>query len=265
MPYVESQCASIYYRVVEGRGETAPDAEPLVLLHGFTASSRTNWEFPGIATALSATNRLILIDFRGHGKSAKPIRSSAYSKAILAADVLAVMDELKVPRARVFGYSMGAMIATELLLAHPARFSAAILGGMGVDWPSRGKGDGRDEEPEGFEPPELHRNRSPGRLLRYFTQTNGLAMGAAWRGIFRGQPPMDAARLHEIRVPVLAIVGSRDRLCSGTRALPQLIPDCQRVVVPGRGHLGTIADPALKAAAIEFLAGVRKPAEALSR
>ncbi|MEP7215962.1 MAG: alpha/beta hydrolase [Anaerolineaceae bacterium] len=263
MPYIESQGVRIYYHVIEGRGETAPDGEPLVLLHGFTASSRTNWEFPGIATALSATNRLILVDFRGHGKSAKPIRSRSYSKAILTADVIAVMDELNVPRARVFGYSMGAMIAAELLLTHPARFSAAILGGMGVAWPSRGKGNGRDEEPEGFEPPEIHQNRSPGRLLRYFTQTNGLAMGAAWRGIFRGQAPMDTARLHEIRVPVLAIVGSRDRFCSGTRALAQLIPDCQRVVVPGRGHLGTIADPALKAAAIEFLAEVREPAEVL--
>ncbi|MEP6872252.1 MAG: alpha/beta fold hydrolase, partial [Anaerolineaceae bacterium] len=215
MPYVESQGARIYYRVIESRGETEPDAEPLVLLHGFTASSRTNWEFPGIATALSATNRLILIDFRGHGKSAKPIRSRSYSKAILAADVIAVMDELNVPRARVFGYSMGAMIAADLVLNYPTRFSAAILGGMGIAWPPRGKGDGRDEEPEGFEPPELHRNRSPGRLLRYFTQTNGLAMGAAWRGIFRGQPPMDTSRLHEIRIPVLVIVGSRDRFCEG--------------------------------------------------
>ena len=263
MPHIESQGARINYRVIEGRGETGPDAEPLVLLHGFTASSRTNWEFPGIAAALSATNRLILIDFRGHGKSAKPIRSSAYSKAILAADVIAVMDKLAIPRARLFGYSMGAMIGAELLLTYPERFSAAILGGMGIEWPPRSKGDGRDEEAEGFKPPELHRDRSLKRLLRYFTQTNGLAMGAAWRGIFRGQPPMDASRLHEIRVPVLVIVGSRDRFCNGTRALPQLIRDCRRVLVPGRGHLGTVADPALKAAAIEFLAEVREPAEAL--
>ena len=122
MPHIESQGARINYRVIEGRSETGPDAEPLVLLHGFTASSRTNWEFPGIAAALSATNQLILIDFRGHGKSAKPIRSSAYSKAILAADVIAVMDKLAIPRARLFGYSMGAMIAAELLLTYPERF-----------------------------------------------------------------------------------------------------------------------------------------------
>ena len=261
MPKIQSQGARVYYRVVECRGGATPASEPLVLLHGFTASSLTNWEYLGIVNALSATNRLILIDFRGHGKSSKPMRSNSYSKAILAADVIAVMDHLGIQRARVFGYSMGAMIAAELLINYPGRFSAGILGGMGVEWPPRGKGDGRDEEPEAFEPHVMHRDRSVKRLLSYVTQTNGLAMGAAWRGIFKGRPPMDTVRLHEIRVPVLAIVGSRDRLCRGTKPLPNLIPNCRRVVIPGRGHLGAIADPALKAAAIEFLAEVREPAE----
>ena len=264
MPNIESQGARISYRVVEQRAGAEPGAEPLVLLHGLSSSSLTNWEYPGFVKALSATNWLILIDFRGHGKSAKPMRSSAYSKAILAADVIAVMDTLKVQRARVFGYSMGAMIAAELLLNYPGRFSAAILGGMGVEWPRRGKGDCQDEEPEGFKPPELRRDRSAKRLLRYFTQTNGFAMSAAWRGIFKGQPPIDAARLHEIRVPVLAVVGGRDRLCEPTRALEKLIPNCRRIVIPGRSHLAAVADPALKAAAIEFLAEVNEPAAVLS-
>ncbi len=256
MPIIESQGSRIYFRVVESRGEAAAGSEPLVMLHGFTASSLTNWEYPGIVNALSATNRLVLIDFRGHGKSSKPMRSNAYSKEILAADVIAVMDTLGIQRARVFGYSMGAMIAAELLINYPGRFSAGILGGMGVEWPPRGKGDEKDEEPEGVEPPAIHRDRSLKRMVRYFTQTNGLAMGAAWRGIFKGRPPMDVARLPEIRVPVLVIVGSRDRLCRGTKPLLTLIPNCRRVVLPGRGHLAAIADPALKAAAIEFLAEV---------
>ncbi|MEO6398992.1 MAG: alpha/beta hydrolase [Tepidiformaceae bacterium] len=262
MAYIESQGARIYYRVVEQRGEGAPGAEPLVLLHGLSASSLTNWEHPGFVTALSVTNRLILIDFRGHGKSAKPIHKGDYSKAILAADVIAVMDKIGVPRARVFGYSMGAIIAAELLINYPGRFSAGILGGMGAEWPSRGKGECREEEPAGFKPPELERKRSLGRLYRYFTQTNGFAMNAAWRGIFRGQPPMDKARLSEIRVPVLVVCGTRDRLCQGTRTLARAIPNATRVVIPGRSHLAAVADPAMKAAAIEFLAGLRAPAEA---
>lgn len=259
---MQSQGVRIYYRVVEQRGGAEPGAEPLVLLHGLSASSLTNWEYPGFVSALSVTNRLILIDFRGHGKSGKPLHKGDYSKAILAADVIAVMDRLGVARARVFGYSMGAMIAAELLIAYPGRFSAGILGGMGAEWPSRGKGECREEEPEGFEPPELHRKRSLARLFRYFTQTNGLALNAAWRGIFKGQPPMDIVRLGEIRVPVLVVVGSRDRLCRGTRTLAQLIPGSQRVVIPGRNHLAAVADPALKAAVIEFLAGLDEPAGA---
>ena len=262
MPFIQSQGARIYYRVVERHGEAEPSAEPLVLLHGFTASSLTNWERPGFVTALSATNQLILIDFRGHGKSAKPIRGRSYSKAILAADVIAVMDTLAVPRARVFGYSMGAMVAAELLVNYPGRFSAGILGGMGAEWPPRRKGACPDEEPGGSQPPPLRRDRSLKRLFSYFTQTNSLAMGAAWRGIFKGQPPMDVARLGEIRVPVLVVVGSRDRLCNGSGTLAKLIPNCKRLVIAGRGHLATVADPALKAAAVEFLAEVREPAGA---
>lgn len=261
MAFIQSQGARIYFRVVEPHAAGAA-AEPLVLLHGFTASSLTNWEYPGLVAALSAMNRLVLIDFRGHGKSAKPLRARAYSRAILAADVIAVMDRLAIPRARVFGYSMGAMIAAELLLNYPGRFSAAIFGGMGVEWPRPGDGEPHDEEPEGFRPPELRTGRSVRRILSYLTQTNGFVLGAAWRGVFKGQPPMDAARLREIRVPVLAVVGSRDRFCTGTRALPHLIPDCRRVVIPGRGHLAAVADPAFRAAVIDFLAEPREAAAA---
>lgn len=259
MPYAQSNGARIYYRVVEQRGNATPAAEPLVLLHGYTASSTSNWVFPGFVSALAPTNRIVLLDFRGHGKSEKFIRSEHYSRELLASDAIAVMDTLGIPRARLFGYSMGAMIASDLLINHPDRFSGAILGGMGVEWPRRGSKDARDEEPPGFQP-EPVRRRDLHRVFEYLRETNPLALRAVYQGVFKGQQPMDVQRLPEIRVPVLAIVGTRDRLAPGTRPLPNLISDCERTVLYGRGHVSALADPAFKTAAIEFLASLNEPA-----
>ena len=64
----------------------------------------------------------------------------------------------------------------------------------------------------------------------------------------------------------LAMLGDSVRWHSGIRhgdsTLARLIPNATRVVIPGRSHLAAVADPAMKAAAIEFLAGLREPAEA---
>ncbi|HMO54663.1 MAG TPA: alpha/beta fold hydrolase, partial [Tepidiformaceae bacterium] len=124
MPTTRRSGVRIFYRALG-------DGPPTVLVHGYTGSGWSNWLASGWAEALSGERRLIIPDLRGHGRSQKPWRTEAYSLDALASDVLAAMDVSGVEKAPIFGYSMGAMVALSLLLNHPGRFNAAIIGGMG--------------------------------------------------------------------------------------------------------------------------------------
>jgi len=121
MPYVNSQKVRIHYQI-EGRGP------PLVLQHMFTDSIESWYEF-GYAPALQQDYSLILIDARGHGGSGKPHDPAAYKPKLFVADVLAVLDELDIPTAHFFGYSMGGRIGFALAQYAPHRFSSLIIGG----------------------------------------------------------------------------------------------------------------------------------------
>ena len=50
----------------------------------------------------------------------------------MADDVRALLDHLKIERADIMGYSMGARITAFLAVKHPERVRSAILGGLGV-------------------------------------------------------------------------------------------------------------------------------------
>jgi pimeloyl-ACP methyl ester carboxylesterase len=254
MPSVLSSGVRVNYRVL-GEGE------PLVLIHGYSASGRTNWEAPGWFDVLAPHYWLIVPDLRGHGLSEKPHRSQAYSLELLARDVLACMDAEGVDRARVFGYSMGGMVALELLLSHAERVSAAVVGGMGTRFPSRrDRMRGRRGEEDGEAAPPRQPRRSFGFFRMYMRQYDALAVAAAWRGVFRGRPPVDASRLGEIRTPVLCVAGTRDAFYAGARDLAARIPGAKFAALSGRGHVSAIADARLKAAVLEFFA-TTPPAE----
>ena len=121
MPYVDNRGVRIHY-AVEG------DGPPLLLHHGTFASGDT-WRDTGYTDALAQAYRLILIDARGHGGSDKPHDPAAYDLATRAADVIAVLDDLQIPRAHYFGYSMGGWIGFGLAKHAPDRFHSMILGG----------------------------------------------------------------------------------------------------------------------------------------
>src|SRR5947209_209425 len=72
------------------------DDRPRVMLqHGFAASSRTNWVLPGVVDALvAAGRRVVAVDARGHGESAKPHDASAYGEARMARDLSTVIDAI---------------------------------------------------------------------------------------------------------------------------------------------------------------------------
>jgi pimeloyl-ACP methyl ester carboxylesterase len=115
----------------EGKGEA------VVLLHGFGGSAPEMWTKLPFAKAQFITAlkgyRAIAIDHRGHGKSDKPHDPKKYGKE-MAEDVVRLMDHLKVKKAHVVGYSMGAFIAGRLMASHPDRLLSVTFGGGGPQY-----------------------------------------------------------------------------------------------------------------------------------
>jgi pimeloyl-ACP methyl ester carboxylesterase len=108
--------------VSEGRGE------PVVLIHGFLMDAEVNWIKPGVVKSLAETHRVIALDLRGHGKSAKPYEAEHYGEKMVK-DVVRLMDYLEIHRAHIVGYSFGAAIAMKMLVTEPGRFKSATIAG----------------------------------------------------------------------------------------------------------------------------------------
>jgi pimeloyl-ACP methyl ester carboxylesterase len=99
------------------------EGHPLVLIMGLTATM--DWWDPVLLEELSRSYRVIIFDNRGAGRSECP--RGDFSIELFADDTVALMDSLGIDRAHVLGYSMGGMVAQELVLRHPQRVGKLML------------------------------------------------------------------------------------------------------------------------------------------
>ncbi len=113
--YANSNGTKIFYQI-RGNGE------PLVLIMGFGADGNV-WEKH--VSEYEKHFKCIVIDNRGVGKSDQP--EGSYSTKMMAEDVIAVMQDAGVQKARVAGISMGGAIAQELVLNYPENVQSVAL------------------------------------------------------------------------------------------------------------------------------------------
>jgi len=106
------------------RYEIRGAGDPVALIMGFSGSGR-GWGEPFLKL-MEARFKIFVIDNRGTGESDKP--DAEFALGNLAADIAAVLDHAKTPRAHIFGISMGGMIAQEFVLAYPERTRGLVLG-----------------------------------------------------------------------------------------------------------------------------------------
>ncbi len=234
-------------------GQNLPNAEPIVLVHGFASTKEINWVTPGWVAALTqAGRRVIALDDRGHGQSSKLYEPAAYHSATMAEDVRALMDHLCLARADVMGYSMGARIAAFLAVAHPGRVRSLVFGGLGIRLVD---GVGLPESIAlALEAPSLDYISDPTeRMFRTFaeqTQSDRKALAACIRG---SRQTLSRAQVGAITVPVLVAVGTKDPVAGSAQALAALIPGARALDIPGRDHMLTVGDKVFKAGVLEFL------------
>jgi pimeloyl-ACP methyl ester carboxylesterase len=246
MPYFDSEGVRIHYQDV-GAGEA------VVLVHGFASTAAHNWGGTGWMATLSERYRVIALDVRGHGLSDKPHAREAYGYASMGADVTRLMDHLGIERAILIGYSMGASIAIELMLSHPERFRAIVLGGIAYDDGLEDKAD-RDAIAEAYRADDPATIKSPvAKAYRRFAESmpNDLKALAALMDADRS--PFDPARLAAVRLPVLIVVGANDNAIGDPKPLAKMIPGARLVMLEGRDHMTAPSDPRFKEVVIEFL------------
>ena len=98
------------------------EALPLVLLHGIWDT----WEtFERAATRLAHERTVHALDLRGHGASDKP--EEGYEPGDYAADVLGVLDQLGHPQIALLGFSLGSLVAAQLVATQPGPVARLIL------------------------------------------------------------------------------------------------------------------------------------------
>jgi pimeloyl-ACP methyl ester carboxylesterase len=111
--------------VTEGKGEA------VVLIHGWMGDSTMWGRDRSGNTKLKGVDgfQLIALDCRGHGKSDKPHDPEKYGPE-MAADVVRLLDHLKIEKAHLVGYSSGAFIAGKVAATHPERVLSVVYGGQ---------------------------------------------------------------------------------------------------------------------------------------
>jgi pimeloyl-ACP methyl ester carboxylesterase len=241
--------------------------EPVVLVHGFAANYQLNWGVPGIIDALSRDYRVIALDIRGHGGSGKPHHDAKYGEEMMD-DVVRLLDHLKIEKAHIVGYSMGAFIANKLAIKHPDRVVSVVLGGGGWMRPndarlrilgeladSLDRGEGITPliialTPSGLPRPRPEDVQLSNRLLMVGNDQKALA--AVARTMTRLS--VDESQVKSNRVPTLAIIGTLDPLEAGVDELREVMPSLKVVPIDGADHMTTFVSPMFVKSLKDFLA-----------
>lgn len=229
------------------------DGPPILLIHGFGSNHAVNWEATGWTyTLLQAGRRVIAMDVRGHGASAKLYDAAAYAPGLMAEDAANLLGHLGVREADVMGYSMGGRIAATLAIAHPDLVHALVIGGMGqamVD----GIG-GEEEIVAALEAPTLDDAvGDAGRGYRKFAEQTRSDRAALAACIIGQRVAIPAEQLATIRAATLVAVGEKDGVAGSAEGLARLIPDSEVLIIPKRDHMLATGDKVFKQGVLDFL------------
>jgi pimeloyl-ACP methyl ester carboxylesterase len=224
---------------------------PILLLHGLFSSGEMNWRRFGAAAEIAGAGyRVIMPDFRAHGRSAAPHDPSAYPPDVLAMDIEALIALLGLTDFDIAGYSMGARTAVRLL-ARGIKPARAILAGMGLEGLIGGT-----QRAEFFKKvvrqPDGWAAGSPEAFAAAFMKQNAIDTTAV--GLLLDSfvsTPIEVLRVIDTRTLVLCGVDDRDN--GSAPALALELPNAALLEIAGN-HMSAVTKPDFGTAIAAWLA-----------
>jgi pimeloyl-ACP methyl ester carboxylesterase len=252
MPNFDSDIGPLHF-TDQGEGDG------VILIHGFAASAEENWGRSGwVSMLVRARRRVVTLDLRGHGQSAKSHRPEDYAVDAFAGDVLRLSQMLQMKKPDLIGFSLGARVVLHLLEKHANAFLLGVLCGAGGRW----------LEPSGRDPnalPRAFEAEDPASIaddmaqrFRRFADAQGqdrLALAAVARGLAARADRLDRDALRGIGNEVMVAAGRNDDLAGDPAPLAAALGRGTSKLVPACGHMDCLVQPMFKAAVMDFLAG----------
>jgi pimeloyl-ACP methyl ester carboxylesterase len=208
---------------------------PVIFLHGGLA----NTDYWGNQVpAVAAHHTVILMDSRGHGRSTRDAR--AYGYDLMADDVVALMDVLKIPKADVVGWSDGGILGIDLAMRHKERVGKVFA--FAANTVTSGVVEGVEKNPTfaayieraGHEYSE--HSTTPKEYDAFVDQISKM---------WADQPNWTDDQLKAIDTPVLVVDGDHDEAIKRTHTeyIAATIPHAGLLILPNASHFAFLQDP----------------------
>lgn len=211
-----------------GRGQ------PIILLHGGLANSNY---WGNQVRALAPHYRVIVMDSRGHGRSTRDARPFGYD--LMAADVLALMDYLRIPKAAVVGWSDGAILGLDIAIHYPERLTKLFAFAANSD-PSGVKDVSQSPAFNAYiarAQKEYERlSSTPDQYASFLEQISRM---------WATQPQFTAEQLRRITVPIWIVDGDHDEAIKreNTEFMAAQIANAGLLLQPQVSHFSFLQDP----------------------
>jgi len=211
------------------------DGTPLILLHGGLGNA-DYWEKQ--IPDLSRQYKVIAVDSRGHGRST--FSEQRISFALMASDVVALMDYLSIEKAHILGWSDGGVIGLDLAINHPDRLNKVVAYGANYN-PSGVRSDvGESEKINDYieKATKDYQTLSPDPTRWDAFLEN---IGQMWAS----EPDFTAEQLGSITVPILILDGDNDEFVNTehTKDMAGLIPTAKLTLIADTGHFAVFEKP----------------------
>ena len=218
------------FYAVFGRGE------PMLLLHGGLANS--NYWGDVIPILVRNHFKVVVADSRGHGRSTRS--AEPYSYELMASDILALLNYLKLTRVNLVGWSDGGIIGLVIGMQHPERLRRLFA--YGANSAPSGVRPDIDSNPTFTNYVQRTRKEyselspTPGDYDKFLAQIQ-----AMWAQ----QPNFAAAQLQRITVPTAIADGAHDEAIKRehTEYLARTIPAATLIILPDVSHFGMLQNP----------------------
>ena len=222
-----------HFFIEKGQGD------PLILLHG---NGEDCSYFKGQINAFSKQYHVYTPDTRGHGKT--PRGSRPFTIRQFSEDLLCFMDERRIEKAHLLGFSDGGNIAMIFAIQHPERLNRLILNGANLN----AGGVRRTTQI----PIEIGY-----RIARCFSVRSEQAkLNAEMLGLMVNDPDIKPEELGSIRAETLVIAGTRDMIRrEHTKLIARSIPDSHLVFIRGSHFIADKNPEEFNRAVLDFLTG----------